>query len=43
MSLDELSKFLGHAGIQITSDYYLHLSVEAQSKSMDILDAALAS
>jgi integrase len=43
MTLSEVSKFLGHAGIQITSDYYLHLSVEAQSKSMDILDAALAS
>ena len=43
MSLDELSKFLGHASIQITSDFYLHLSVEAQAKSMDKLQDALTS
>jgi hypothetical protein len=43
MSLDELSKFLGHASIQITSVFYLHLSVEAQAKSMDKLQDALTS
>jgi integrase len=43
MSLDELSKFLGHASIQITSDVYLHLGVEAQAKSINKLQDALTS
>jgi integrase len=42
VSLADVSKILGHATLGVTSDFYKHLSLEAQTISMDKLGKALS-
>jgi hypothetical protein len=41
LEIADVSKILGHSKWSITSDFYRHLSVEAQAVSMDKLGQAL--